>query len=169
MGMEWLSSVAPVIATALGGPLAGAAAQFIAGKLGLSDKSIESMQQTLAGMSGDQLVRLKEIDAELQKFLADNGIRLHLAQIGVNQVEAASTNWFVAGWRPAVGWIGAAALAYAAIGEPLARFIALVGFDYRGEFPEIDTGITMQVLFGLLGIGEFRTVEKVKHSEGNRS
>jgi len=169
MGMEWLSSVAPVIATALGGPLAGAAAQFIAGKLGVSDTTIEAMQRTLSGMSGADLVRLKEIDADLRKFFAANGIQLELAQIEVNREEAKSTNWFVAGWRPAVGWIGAAALAYAAIGEPLARFIAQVLFDYAGVFPQIDTTITMQVLFGLLGLGAFRSIEKVKHSEGNRS
>ena len=169
MGMEWLSSVAPVIATALGGPLAGAAAQFIAGKLGVSDTTIEAMQRTLSGMSGADLVRLKEIDADLRKFFAANGIQLELAQIEVNREEAKSTNWFVAGWRRAVGWTGAAALAYAAIGEPLARFIAQVLFDYAGVFPQIDTTITMQVLFGLLGLGAFRSIEKVKHSEGNRS
>lgn len=168
MSLDWLKTVAPVIASALGGPLAGAAATFIADKLGVTEKSIESIQQTLSGMSGGELVRLKEIDAELQKFFADNGIRLQLAQIGVNEAEAHSTNWFVAGWRPAVGWIGALALAYAAIGEPLARFVAQVGVGYSGAFPAIDTGITMQVLFGLLGLGVYRTIEKVRSAEGRR-
>lgn len=85
-----------------------------------------------------------------------------LAQIGVNVEEAKSTNWFVAGWRPACGWIGALALGYAAILEPLVRFVALVVFDYKGAFPVLDTTITMQILFGILGLGAYRTVEKVR-------
>lgn len=85
-----------------------------------------------------------------------------LAQIGVNQEEAKSSNWFVAGWRPAVGWIGAFGLGYAAVLEPLIRFIAVVGFGYAGKFPIIDTSLTMQVLFGILGLGAYRTYEKVK-------
>lgn len=89
-----------------------------------------------------------------------------LAQIAVNQEEAKSTNWFVAGWRPACGWIGALALGYAAIFEPIARFIALVWFDYKGPFPALDTSITMQILFGILGLGAYRTVEKVKKNGG---
>ena len=35
----------------------------------------------------------------------------NLAQIEVNKVEAASSSVFVSGWRPAIGWIGVAAMA----------------------------------------------------------
>ena len=88
--------------------------------------------------------------------------QLALQQIMVNMEEAKSTNWFVAGWRPAVGWIGAFGLGYAAILEPLIRFFATVVFGYKGGFPILDTTITMQVLFGLLGLGAYRAYEKVK-------
>lgn len=104
----------------------------------------------------------QELESAESKAAIDNA----LAQIQVNMEEAKSTNWFVAGWRPACGWIGALALGYAAIGEPLARFIAKVGFQYEGEFPAIDTSITMQILFGILGLGAYRTVEKVKKNGG---
>lgn len=86
--------------------------------------------------------------------------QIALAQIAVNQVEAASTNWFTSNWRPFVGWTGASALAYSSIIEPMARFIASVGFGYSGAFPVIDTNITMQILFGLLGIGAMRSYDK---------
>jgi len=98
------------------------------------------------------------MDLEARKIEAD----LQKAQIEVNKVEAASTNWFVAGARPAVMWICALALAYAAILEPVGRFVARVLFGYDGDFPVIDTDITMQVLFGILGLGAYRAVEKVK-------
>lgn len=84
------------------------------------------------------------------------------AQIGVNLEEAKNASMLVSGWRPMVGWVGAFALGYAAILEPFARFIAQVGFQYNGPFPVIDTNITMQVLFGILGLGGYRTIERVK-------
>lgn len=50
-------------------------------------------------------------------------------------------------------------LAYASIIEPLMRFIATL-CGYTGDFPVIDTTITMQVLLGMLGLGVMRTKEK---------
>jgi hypothetical protein len=83
-------------------------------------------------------------------------------QTDIDKVEAANTNLFVSGWRPFVGWVCGFALAYVAILEPLLSFIVKVGFDYSGEFPKIDTTITMQVLMGMLGLGGLRSFEKVK-------
>ena len=89
-------------------------------------------------------------------------------QLEVNKVEAASTNWLVAGARPFILWTCGIAFAYSAIFEPLARFIATVMYHYSGAFPAIDTNLTMQVLLGLLGLGAMRTYEKRTGTEGNR-
>ena len=89
-------------------------------------------------------------------------------QIQTNIEEAKSTNWWVAGWRPAIGWVCGAGLAYAALVEPFARFAAKVWFGYTGDFPVIDTDLTMQILMGMLGLGAMRSVEKVRNVEGNR-
>ena len=89
-------------------------------------------------------------------------------QIQTNIEEAKSTNWWVAGWRPAIGWVCGAGLAYAALVEPFARFAAKVWFGYNGDFPVIDTDLTMQILMGMLGLGAMRSVEKVKNAEGHR-
>lgn len=80
----------------------------------------------------------------------------------VNKIAAASSSLFVAGWRPFVGWVGAAALAYAAIVEPLLRFVATVIFNYTGLFPILNTEITLQILMALLGFGGMRSFEKAK-------
>lgn len=103
---------------------------------------------------------------EMAAALQSQDFQLAIEQIKVNVEEAKSTNWFVAGWRPACGWIGALALGYAAIGEPMIRFAATVWFGYVGSFPELDSNITMQILFGILGLGAYRTVEKVKKNGG---
>ena len=90
------------------------------------------------------------------------------AQIAVNLEEAKSPSRYIAGARPAVMWVCAAAFAYAAVLEPVGRFVAAVWFGYKGEFPVIDTGLTMQVLFGILGLGLYRSAEKIKGAESNR-
>lgn len=83
-------------------------------------------------------------------------------QVEINKIEAASQSLFVSGGRPFVVWVCAFALAYAAVIEPIARFVATVGFAYAGPFPVIDTDLTTQVLLGLLGLGAYRSVEKIK-------
>lgn len=99
---------------------------------------------------------------ELEAAFQTQEFTLALEQIKVNTEEAKSSYLFVSGWRPACGWIGAAALGYAALIEPFARFAAKVWFDYQGAFPVLDTTITMQILFGILGLGAYRSYEKVK-------
>ena len=85
--------------------------------------------------------------AEIQQKLMEIELSAAQAQTAINVEEAKSTSLFIAGWRPACGWIGVVALLYASILEPLLRFISNVVFDYKGEFPSIDTTITMQLLF----------------------
>ena len=94
--------------------------------------------------------------------------QIALAQIAVNAEEAKSPSLFVSGWRPAVGWAGAVGFSYATIVEPVGRFVASVGFGYAGVFPELELGLLLTTLGGLLGLGALRTVEKVKGAEGNR-
>ena len=89
-------------------------------------------------------------------------------QIQVNVEEAKSTNWFVAGARPFIMWTCGVALAYVSIVEPVSRFVAKVWFGYVGDFPIIDTNLTMQILMGILGLGAYRTAEKIKGAENNR-
>ena len=99
---------------------------------------------------------------------ATHVFELTKAQILTNLEEAKSVNWFVAGARPFVMWVCGFSFAYVALLEPVLRFAAQVIFDYAGEFPVIDTNLTMQVLLGILGLGAYRTFEKTKNVEDNR-
>ena len=102
---------------------------------------------------------------ELIKLQQSGELAEITAQTDINKAEAASNSVFVAGWRPFCGWIGGCGLAYAAIIEPTARFVATVMVGYTGDFPAIDTTVTMQVLFGMLGLGAMRSYDKVKGVE----
>lgn len=106
-----------------------------------------------------ELFRLQQA-GELQKLA--NELQLQTAQIDVNKQDAASGSIFVAGARPFIMWGCGIAMLYAALLEPLMRFVAVVYFHYAGAFPEIDTTLTTQVLLGLLGLGGMRSFEKVK-------
>jgi hypothetical protein len=122
---------------------------------------ISGIIESVGKVAGDLITTDKErMQLELEGRKLDQAV--DLAQIGVNNTEAASTNWFVAGGRPFILWVCGVSLAYASLIEPIARFVAKVAFGYTGEFPVIDTDLTMQVLFGLLGLGGLRTFEKLK-------
>ena len=96
---------------------------------------------------------------ELTKMQMSGELAQITGQLDINKVEAASTSVFVSGWRPFVGWVCGLGLGYVAIVEPIARFIAtMVG--YTGNFPIIDTTITMQVLMGMLGLAGMRSFDK---------
>jgi hypothetical protein len=112
-----------------------------------------------------ELLRMEQTGALAQLAAETDLAKL---QIQTNIEEAKSTNWWVAGWRPAIGWVCGAGLAYAALIEPFARFAAKVWFGYSGDFPVIDTNLTLQILMGMLGLGAMRSVEKVKNAEGHR-
>lgn len=112
-----------------------------------------------------ELLKMQQ-NGDLAQLAADTD--LAKLQIQVNLEEAKSTNWFVAGARPFIMWTCGFSLAYVAVIEPLARFAAKVWFGYSGEFPVIDTNLTMQVLMGMLGLAAARSVEKIKGAEGNR-
>lgn len=85
-----------------------------------------------------------------------------VGQLEIGKVEATNPRLFVSGARPFIIWMCGVALGYAAIIDPMARFVATVMFDYKGPFPAVDTAITLQVLLGLLGLGSMRTAEKFK-------
>jgi hypothetical protein len=90
-------------------------------------------------------------EAELRTAL----LGIDQAQAKINEVEAASSNLFVSGWRPAIGWIGAIGLAYQFIVRPFA-----VGAGW-GTLPALDASL-MELVLAMLGFAGLRTYEKYK-------
>src|SRR5262245_36680112 len=64
----------------------------------------------------------KEIDSMLT---SDQG------QVAINVEEAKSDDLFKSGWRPAVGWMCVAGLAYQFIIAPLATWIGMNALDWK--------------------------------------
>lgn len=95
------------------------------------------------------LIKAQELDAQLA-----NG------QAAIDAAEAANSNMFVAGWRPAVGWCCALAFAYHLIIQPLATY-AMAIFGHNFPLPTFDSGLLTTILMGMLGLGVMRTTEKM--------
>ena len=120
---------------------------------------IGSIIESVGKVAGDLITTDKEkMQLEIENRKLDQA--LDLAQIEVNKIEAASSSLFTSGWRPYIGWGCGTAFLYSALFEPIARFVAQVGFNYTGPFPQLDTNLTMQVLLGLLVLAGMRSYEK---------
>lgn len=110
-----------------------------------AEAKLEVMRMAQAG-------ELAQLDAE---------VKLITGQIEVNKVEAANQSLFVAGWRPAIGWVCGAAFAFKFILGPAAVVVmAMAGHPIT--LPEFDFTEMSTILMGMLGLGALRTVEKVK-------
>ena len=128
---------------------------------------IGAIAAAVGGVIDDLHTSDKErLDAEIELRKIDAG--LLQGQMEVNKVEAASSSLFVAGWRPAIGWIGAVALGYQFLLYPLLVW-AWALLQARGLVPAglqpppmLDTDALWVVLSGMLGIAGLRSVEKVK-------
>jgi Holin of 3TMs, for gene-transfer release len=84
-------------------------------------------------------------------------------QVSVNRQEAQHASLFVAGWRPAIGWTCAAALAFEFLLSPLGQWI---GFMLGHPIPKPPTlsEHLWELLMGMLGLGALRSLEKIKRA-----
>jgi len=135
---------------------------------------IGSIIEGVGKVAGDLITTDKE---RLQMALEDRKLDLEekridqatdLAQVDINKIEAASTSTFVSGWRPAVGWVGVAGLAYQFLGYPLMQWCWTFGQGVdlipKGlpPPPDLDVEQLMTLLAGLLGFGGMRSFEKYR-------
>ena len=102
----------------------------------------------------DKVIPDKDLREKLSHEIATMADKQMSAQIEVNKVEAAHKSLFVAGWRPACGWVCISALAYSTIISPILGIWFTV--------PVVDTSLLTTVLMGMLGLGAMRTFEKTK-------
>jgi hypothetical protein len=73
-----LGPISSLLGTAIAGPFGGIAASFIADKLGLESKTVESISKaiTAGSLTPEQVAGIKQAEIEFQKFLKDHDIKL---------------------------------------------------------------------------------------------
>lgn len=99
--------------------------------------------------------------ADALKAQLTEELQATMGQLEINKIEAGSSSIWVSGWRPAVGWVGATGYGYEMLIRPLINGM-LVSFGFPPAFPTIEVEALSTLLFGLLGFGAYRTVEKIK-------
>lgn len=84
-------------------------------------------------------------------------------QISINRQEASHGSLFVAGWRPAIGWICAAALGFEYLVSPLGQWLGFVLGTPIPKPPTLSEHL-WELLMGMLGLGALRSLEKIKRA-----
>lgn len=133
------------------GPVVSIINKLIPDKTAAAAATAQLQQLAMQGQLNDELAKLQAITVN---------------QSDINKVEAGSTSVFVAGWRPMIGWVCAAAL----LAQYIVRPFVLWGFSIAHQpvptLPGLDDNL-WQLMFGMLGMGTLRTVEKFKGVAGN--
>jgi hypothetical protein len=98
-----------------------------------------------------------ELQLELAKLADNENAREsseRIAQAEVNKAEASNSSIFVAGWRPAAGWISVSCIGYVIVFAPM--------FHLGVPAPENMT-LVRDILLGMLGLSiGARSLEKIK-------
>lgn len=102
----------------------------------------------------------EKLKNDIQKEMAEADVKGILAQLDIDKAEAASPSMFVAGWRPFIGWVCGAALAYQYVVAPIGMWAATWAGFHVPMPPKLDD-VLYQLVFGMLGMGALRSFEKV--------
>lgn len=116
--------------------------------------------QKLLDLIPDPGARAKAAE-EYQRAVLDLAAKAEAEQREINRVEAASNSLFVAGWRPAIGWVCALALGFQYLVRPLFGWAAGVWWPQLPSLPGLDSNL-WELMFGMLGLGSLRSFEKAK-------
>lgn len=117
---EFLKTIAPGLASLIGGPLAGMAVAAIGGALGISEPTQEKITEIFksGNMTPEQIAAVQVAEIQLKQRLAELGVDME--KLGVEleriaaqaaesvnktmQTEAAAEHWPTYSWRPAIGF-----------------------------------------------------------------
>ena len=98
---------------------------------------------------------------ELLKLQQSGDLAQITGQLEINKAEAQNSSVFVAGWRPAIGWVCAMALFYQYLVRPIAQGAFAAAGHPLPPLVGLDDNL-WQLLLGMLGLGGLRTYEKVQ-------
>jgi N-acetylglutamate synthase/N-acetylornithine aminotransferase len=105
------------------------------------------------GRAIDAVTTTDEEKAAAQIILQQLAQKPGELQAAINSLEAQHRTVFVAGWRPAVGWVCVVALFNAYLFNPWLQWsTGRIG-------PQLPMDSIMELVLGMLGLGVLRTVE----------
>ena len=116
---------------------------------------------------------LTELQQSGDLAFLDADVKLMTGQIEINKMEAQHGGMFKGGWRPAVGWICAFAMAYKFVIQPFFIAVVQIVAHFTGSqlfpiemLPVIEWSELSVILVGMLGLGTMRSYEKRTTQKG---
>ena len=152
----------PLLGGALGGPGGALVGKGIASALGLSEgATAEQAAVAMGNLTGEQLIALRTLEADLAKEQLKSDTSIALAQIDANKVEGMQTGIFKGGWRPMAGWSAVfVGLVYPVVRALLPWILKVCGVQGVPDLPALDATEALTCLGGLLGLGAMRSSER---------
>ena len=94
--MDWLKQIAPTIATALGGPLAGMAVSAISKAVGVDEDKVQDMISSNK-LNADQVAQLKMAEIELARQAQELGLNFEKLTVddrqSAREMQATTRSW----------------------------------------------------------------------------
>lgn len=108
MDINWkeiVSNIAPTVATALGGPLAGIAVKELGNVLGISEATQDSIKQAITGtqLTPEAISKLKELELQYQENERERGFKY--AELSFKDRDSARTNNTAGGIQGKLFWM----------------------------------------------------------------
>jgi len=142
--------------------------------MGLIDFSLDDVGSLFTGIreaiTGEKIKDPVEV-AKIELQLTALEQRLTEGQIEVNKIEASSAHWFVASWRPAIGWVAVSALFFmytvkAFVMTAIWTYQCYLIISTNGAFatlplfPELGAMDILGLVGSMLGVAGMRSWEK---------
>lgn len=115
----------------------------------------------------DKLFTSDEEKLQAQAVLEKIAQQPQELQNEINKLEAQSKSWFVAGWRPAIGWVCATSLFTYYVPQFTMASILWTRACWNAQelvaYPVSQIDGLMQLVLAMLGLAAYRTIEKLSN------
>lgn len=145
--MGWLSNL-------IGGAGAAGAGQVVKDAGEAVGGLAKDIRTAITGIDPDKAAEIEKLTLEMEKAVV-------LAQSSINEKEAQSARFFVAGWRPFIGWLCGSILALHYMVRPIGQWVISAAGSAL-VLPAFDLSEIWPVLIAMLGLGGMRSFEKAK-------
>lgn len=115
----------------------------------------------VAGLAESVISRIWPDKTEAEKAQMAAALTVVQGQLDANKASAENPNWFVSGARPFIMWVCGFGCAWNWIGLPIALFVCS-SIGHAVNLRPADLSEMMPLLLGMLGLGGFRTIEKIQ-------
>lgn len=121
----------------------------------------------------EEMRKLQELQQKGGLAELNAHVQLLAGQIEINKIEAQHPNIFVSGWRPAIGWVAALALALMYIPKAIVMTVIWTMQCYEliqvtsdisklvlPSFPELGAMDIIGLVVSMLGVASMRSIDK---------